>query len=119
VNSWQKVFAIAAAFNFVVGAPLVIAPYQILTLVDSVPGDLLPARMAGVLIITFGIGYAMVAAQPEGRRDIVRLGVIGKSALVAMVAVLWLAGEVAPVTAAITCGDLLFAYLFMSYLRHS
>ncbi len=118
MNSWQKVFALAALFNFAVGLPLVVAPAAMLAIVSSDPaGDLLPARMAGVLIATFGIGYAMVARQPEGRRDIVRLGVIGKSAIVAMVAVLWLAGEIAPVSAALSCGDLLFAALFLFYLR--
>jgi predicted acyltransferase len=117
VNGWRLMFAVAAAFNAAVGLAMLFAPAAISG--GSVASDpaLLVARTAALLILTYAIGYAMVAWAPRDHRGIVILGVIGKLSLVALVAWMAAMGEVPMATVVLVSGDLLFAAAFIVFLR--
>jgi hypothetical protein len=114
---WRIVFALAAFFNLAVGVPLLLAPRTALaSLVGGGPGDMVLAQILGVLISVFGVGYGMVARDPQGNRGIAWLGVIGKLPLPV---ILWfyVRADLVPVrTLLLSLGDLGFAVLFVLFL---
>ena len=78
---------------------------------------LLGLRQLGALIGSFGFGYAFVAARPAVNRDLIRLGIIGKSSFTSVVAVAFLTGLL-PLAAALPAAiDVLFVLLFLWALR--
>lgn len=114
---WKVVFALAAAFNFLVGLPLLLAPVAFYTALNQpVPTDLLSVQTSALLISVFGVGYAMVARDPPRNRAIVWLGLLGKAPLPLMVWLQVQAGKAAMSAFQLTLGDLLFAVLFVVFL---
>lgn len=114
---WTVIFVVAALFNFAVGLPMLLAPEVMLAqLGQPVPDDLLMTRLASLLIVVLGIGYAMVARDPAANRPILWLGVIGKAPIPLLV---WLGGGAAALSSSafiLSLGDLAFAALFLLYL---
>lgn len=114
---WTVLFVLAALFNVAVGAPMLVAPEAMLAgLGQAVPADLLMTRLASLLIVVLGVGYAMVARDPAANRPILWLGVIGKAPIPLLV---WLNGGAAALQSsafALSLGDLAFATLFLVYL---
>lgn len=114
---WTVIFVVAALFNFAVGLPMLLAPEAMLAgLGQPVPDDLLMTRLASLLIVVLGIGYAMVARDPVANRPILWLGVIGKAPIPLLV---WLSGGAAALSSSaflLSLGDLAFATLFLLFL---
>lgn len=114
---WTVIFAVAALFNFAVGLPMLLAPEAMLaSLGQPAPDDLLMTRLASLLIVVLGIGYAMVARDPAANRPILWLGVIGKAPIPLLV---WLSGGAAALSSTaflLSLGDLAFAALFLLFL---
>ncbi len=114
---WTVIFVVAALFNFAVGLPMLVAPEAMLAqLGQPVPDDLLMTRLASLLIVVLGIGYAMVARDPVANRPILWLGVIGKAPIPLLV---WLSSGAAALSSSafiLSLGDLAFATLFLLYL---
>lgn len=114
---WTVIFVVAALFNFAVGLPMLLAPEAMLaSLGQPVPDDLLMTRLASLLIVVLGIGYAMVARDAVANRPILWLGVIGKAPIPLLV---WLSGGAAALSSSafiLSLGDLAFATLFLLYL---
>lgn len=117
--AWRIIFGLAAVFNFIVGASLVFAPGQgvaRLGIASAEPALLALAQLAGAMIVVFGVGYAMVAQDPAGGRQVARLGVIGKLAAFALGTAHYLAGAFPAQAFYAGCGDLVFALLFLAFL---
>lgn len=116
---WRLAFLVAALFNFAVGAPMVAAPALLATALGLAAGDPLLLQLLGWLIVTFGIGYAMVAINPRLHRGIALLGIIGKGGVIALT--WWLAwhGSVARDVALLAGGDLIFVAVFVAFLRRT
>ena len=117
MGTWRAMFAVAAVFNFAVGLPFLLQPEIIFSAVGQpVPTDVMFVRLAGALIATFGLGYAMVSYDPYANRPIVWLGVIGKFP---MPVILWFylqAGLIPVSSFAVTLGDAVFVVLFGLFL---
>ncbi len=117
MGGWKLLFWIAAAFNVVAGLPMLLAPADTLAkLVQPVPESLLTAQLAAWLIVVFGLGYAMVARDPQRHRGIVWMGVVGKAPIALLV---WLNGGAAALatpTFLLALGDLVFVALFLAFL---
>lgn len=114
---WRIIFALAAAFNFLVGLPLLLAPVAFYTaLQQPAPTDLLSVQTAALLISVFGVGYAMVARDPPANRPIVWLGLLGKAPLPVMVWLQMQAGKATMSAFQLTLGDAVFATLFLVFL---
>jgi predicted acyltransferase len=116
MTGWRLVFVAAALFNVMVGLAMLFAPTAISGADAIGRSELLASRTAALLILTFGVGYGMVAWEPRDHRGIVVLGIIGKLSLVVMVAIMASRGEVPVSTAALVGGDLLFVLLFAAFL---
>lgn len=114
---WTVIFALAALFNFAVGLPMLLAPEAMLaSLGQPVPEDVLMTRLASLLIVVLGIGYAMVARDPVANRPILWLGAMGKAPIPLLV---WQSGGAAALSSSaflLSLGDLAFAVLFLTYL---
>ena len=79
---WRIVFAVAAVFNSLVGATILLAPERMATTpFTGTPQEALLIQSCGWLIAVFGLGYALVAIAPLANRGIALLGVVGKAAM--------------------------------------
>ena len=76
-------------------------------------------QIALMAIFGFGIGYALVAYDPPRNRGIVVLGALLKVAVVAIIYAHWLFGDANVRMALLVTGDLIYAALFLKYLRTS
>lgn len=115
---WRGLFAVAAGFNLAVGLPMVLAPGALISLLGMRPVEPFFPRVAGLLILVFGLGYALVS-RDLARREIVLLGVVGKVGVVALLAWSWLDGSVPGSVVALGSGDLLFALAFATFLARA
>ena len=115
-------FGIAAAFNVAVGLSLLfLRPWlgPILKL-DPIAGtNQVLINLAGGLIVLFGYAYGLVARDPARYRPYIRLGIIGKLTAVASALAPWLAGQISWPLPLLAAGDLVFAALFVLYLRQA
>lgn len=69
------------------------------------------------LVFTFGVAYALAAVDHRRFRPYVVLGIIGKSLVVATCALAVQAGIVGAGSLVVASGDVLFALLFLDFLR--
>ena len=115
--NWRAFFAVAAAFNFAAGLPLLFVPAEMVgTLGIAVADDLMFHRLTGLLVACFGGVYALIASDPTHYRPMVWLGVIGKAGVVLLFTEAWLAGRIPFAAYAISLGDLAFAVGFLAFL---
>jgi hypothetical protein len=118
----RKLFAIAAAFNFVVAATLMFLSGGLFPLLglDPVAGaNLTLPCVAAALVASYGYAYACVAYDARKYRVYIPLGVIGKLMVVAAVCALWRSGDVSWRIPGFASADLIFAILFLDYLRRT
>jgi hypothetical protein len=118
----RTLFGVAAFFNFAVAAALLFLRPSFASLValDPVAGtNLVFVYMTAFLIATFGYAYARIAQDARRYRPFIELGAIGKLLAVAAVTGPWLAGEVRWQLPLIVSGDLVFAVLFIDFLRRT
>ena len=118
----SMLFGIAAFFNFAVAAALLFLrpTFGPLVSLDPVAGtNLVFVYMVAFLIGTFGYAYARIAQDPRRYRPFIELGAIGKLLAVAAVTEPWLAGEVGWQLPLVVSGDLVFALLFIDFLRRT
>ena len=112
----KPLFYSAALFNW--GAVLILALLaQPLALPP--PQDSLFAQNTLAAIFVFGCGYWMVGQSPKANRGIAALGAFAKLAIVALVFGHWLAGSATTQMAALVSGDIVYAILFIWYLRRT
>lgn len=116
----RRLFGVAALFNFAVAASLLFGRDWMTSLLalDAISGSNLQiANVAAVLIAAFGYAYWRAALDPRRYRPYIELGVIGKLLVVGAVVAPWLDGAAGWQLPALALGDLLFAILFVQYLR--
>lgn len=117
---FRRLLWIAAAFN-VFGAVLfafpAAPPGQLLQLPADVP--LTYRAVTALFVLQFAGSYVWLALQPRIDRPLVGFAAIGKSVFFALVVVLWALHELSAMTVATASGDLVFAGLFLLWLRRS
>lgn len=117
---WKGVFWLAALFNFAAGLPMLLAPdFAVNTFaLGPLPNNFL-VQGVGSLIVTVGIGYAFVAMNLN-LREIVMMGVVGKTAMVVLLFIYREAGQVSDAAFNTGMGDLAFTIAFVVFLlsRH-
>ena len=115
-------FGIASAFNVAVGAALLFLRPLLLSRLgfDPVQGtNIIIADLTGMFIALFGYCYLLVAIDPLRNRPFISVGAIGKLLAIACAVVPWLAGMVQMQPPPLLAGDLIFALLFIDYLRRT
>jgi len=87
---------------------------------DPIGGtNLVLANLAGLLVASFGYDYARVAGDPVTFRPYIHLGAIGKLLAVAGVVWPWWIGAVSWKLPALVGIDLIYAILFLDFLRRT
>lgn len=113
----RTLFTVAAAFNALVGLPMLFA-YPVAASLLQLQGP--PTAwfhiVAGVVLI-FGYAYWKIAQDPVAYRAYVVLGVLGKLLFVVVIYGHWLAGDLSSRVAALVTVDLAFAIAFAVTLR--
>lgn len=119
LSGWRLLFRVAALFNWSVAIPLWIAPVQLSQLLGfaPLPTDILYTDLFAVLVLTFGLGYWWVGADPVRNRVVLAMGICGKLLVVLVGYSHFLAGTTNLPFAALVTGDLLWALLFWRFLR--
>ena len=113
-------FGCAAAFNLVVGLALLFARGVVVSMLklDPIVGThVVLANLCGMFIVLFGVAYALVARDPITYRPYIAFGAAGKLLAIAAAVVPWIAGTIDAHIPLLTGGDLVFAALFLAFLR--
>ena len=119
IETSRKLFLVAALFNWMVGAVLIIDAAWLLDLfrVTPLPTEPLFVYLFAWLVIAYGIGYYWAARDPLANAPIIRLGIIGKLGVFGVVVVATLLGHTSWQMNILSSADLVFAVLFMAVLR--
>ncbi len=117
IKAVKVLFAIAAAYDIGLGFIFGLLYQQLYRWAGSVlPNHPGYVQLPALLIMVFGVGFAMVARDPIGSRSIMVLGVLMKLAFCAVVFYHMLFGEQIPFFIPFAAIDLCFAVLFaMAY----
>ena len=102
---WRLVFWSAAAMNFAIGLAAMLAP--------GMDND---ARIVGLLVLCFGIVYALVARDSRRYGPTLWAGLIGKVGVVALLAPTHFGPGGHPVMMVVLLLDIAFAVAFLTYL---
>ncbi len=102
---WRWFFYAAAAYNIVIGGA---------GLANSAAA--VNDRIVGLLVVCFGIVYAMVGRDPGRYGPVLWAGIVGKAGIVALLLPAVLGGTAAPGTGLILAGDALFTIGFLIFL---
>ena len=115
----RYLFTVAALFNVIVAASLLLAWPQMQQLLQLAPAEgsnRLLVNLCGVLVLTFGYAYYMAGRDPVRYRPYIVLGVIGKMLVVATALPGLVTGRQGYLLGWLTMGDLIFAALFVDFL---
>lgn len=113
----KPLFQVAALFNFAVGIPLMLAYPAVAPLLGMPPSPGVFFHVAIGIVLVFGYAYWCISRDPVQYRPYVVLGVLGKMVFVVAIYGHWLAGSASSPMAVLVTGDLIFAVLFVRYLR--
>lgn len=102
---WQFVFWAAAAYNAVIGAGSLLPP--------GAPRE---GRVIGLLVVAFGVVYAIVALDPVRFGSMLWAGLLGKAGVVALMAPAVREPETPKALGWILAGDAVFGVLFLAFL---
>jgi hypothetical protein len=115
-------FGTAAVFNLAVaGGLLLLRPWVApLLKLDPMEGsNVITHNLTACFVGLFGYAFALAALDPLKYRAIIWLGAIGKLLAVVCVAGPWLMGLIPATLPAFIMADLIYALLFIAFLRHS
>ncbi|HZR36105.1 MAG TPA: hypothetical protein VFA75_12055 [Nevskia sp.] len=116
----RRLFGVAALFNFTVAAGLLLLRPVLLPLLrlDPVQGSNVAfADLLALMIAVFGYAYWCVANDPVRYRPYIPLSIVGKVAVPLTLAACWLGGHASGRLVALGGSDLVFAALFLAFLR--
>jgi hypothetical protein len=113
---WSRFFAVAAGFNLIVGVSLLLAPMATTAALGLAPlADEVVPRLLGWTIAILGAAYAMVSRNLR-LREIVWLGLVGKTGTWVLFLHGWLQGAVPAPAMLAGSGDLVLALGFAVFL---
>jgi hypothetical protein len=116
---WRWMFVSAAAFNFLIAGPILLAPewsYGLAYLPPASAGALRFWGDFGFCVGIIGIGYAIVAVDTRENRGIVLLGAASKCFDVYILTTRWAAGVASPFVLVPAAIDGAYVLLFVWFL---
>jgi hypothetical protein len=119
VDQFFRRALLATGFMNFFGAALLAPPAVELRALAGFPeaGHPLYAWILSLWILFFGVGYLRLSVSAEQERFFVAIGAAGKASFSLLLAAFWLAGDL-PVRAAFAgSADLIFAAIFVYWLR--
>jgi FtsH-binding integral membrane protein len=88
-KNMKVMFYSAFAFNMVMAVIFsffVVSGFELIGVVPSIadisPQEEMFSQLFGVLVFSFGIGYLWIARDPEKNKQIIRMGIMGKTVVV-------------------------------------
>ena len=120
LSAARRLFIPAAIFNWsVAGGLLFLSDLTgpLLQLDPSGCSNLALRDMCMALVAAFGIAYWRIAFDPLRFRPYIELGIVGKALVVLVIYGHWLTGHIGWQLPAVAFGDVLFAVLFVNFLR--
>lgn len=118
----RVLFGVAGAVNLLVGASVLLAWSSLAPLLqlDPVHGaNLWLVYFSGSMIGLFGVVYLLIAHDPHTYRPCIAIFAAGKVLAFASALAVWLAGASSARLSLLLVGDLVFAALFVDYLRRT
>ena len=120
---WKILFLVAGLFNFLAGCLGMVFPAQGLRFASGLeitePSILFIFFMLCFVVALFGIGYFMVAFNAVANRGLVVVGIVGKISFPVMALYGYLNGLATLEFMLVIAGDVIWAGLFIHYLRTS
>ncbi len=117
---YKYMFIIGAAHNFLAGFVFLVAHEQLFSLIEIEPlANPVILQLLMALIIVFGVGYFWVGLDISQNRGIVKMGVLGKGAVIVLLMGHYFMGNIPILMAACCWGDIIFACLFIEFLLNS
>ena len=113
----RPLFRSAAAFNVIVGLPMLVAYPAVARLLGLEGPPTVWFHLAAGAVLLFGWAYWQIARDPVRNRPYVALGIVGKLAFAGIIYGHRLAGTATTATAVLVTVDVVYALLFMSWLR--
>lgn len=104
LGKWRAMLGLAALYNFLIGGVALFGP-----------GDV-NGHVVGLLVVCFGLVYALTASDPLRFAPVLWAGVIGKIGVIALVWPQVRAGAAVPGTGPVLAGDALFTLGFVAFL---
>jgi hypothetical protein len=119
MSGWQKFFTFAALFNLAAGLMMLFAPglfYRSLFIDEPITVEMkLYVDLFAVLVLTFAWAYWTVSRDPAAHRNLVMMGIIGKTLVVVVSWYHALAGSGPFNFALLVLADLVFAAFFLRF----
>ena len=115
----RALFTVAAIFNGVVGAAMLLAYDALAPWLGLPPQPTVWVHLIALVVLVFGYAYWRVAMDPRRFREYVVLGIVAKLAFVVAIYGHFLAGDVSAMLAALVTADLVFAGLFGAHLKRT
>lgn len=118
-RGWSRaLFLSAAVFNYGAGVGFLFAMPELASAIGihPVPTNPFFSQLAAILVIVFGWGYWRTAKNPFGTREIVCMGIFGKSAVCLLGIYGWYRGYVNLYIALFVVTEAMFAILFVIFL---
>ncbi len=113
----NPLFGIAAIFNFVVGGGLLLAyPWTARLLGIDGPPTVWFHITTGIVLL-FGYAYWQISRDPATNRPLIVMGAAGKLIFAVAIYAHWLAGTASGMMALLVTTDVVFAALYIAYLR--
>jgi hypothetical protein len=117
VKHARLLFYVAAVFNF--AAVVLLHPASgMATMLGLSPaaGSGVFDQIALLAIFAFGVGYWLVARNPDRNRDLVKIALTAKLGVVGIIVAHFLAGSANARLVLLVSGDLLFSLAFLYFL---
>ncbi|TNE51198.1 MAG: hypothetical protein EP343_03670 [Deltaproteobacteria bacterium] len=121
-NRWKPLFWVAMGYNVVAAIGPLVMPKLFTTLFFATSPaslsviSLLHIQLAWICVFAFGVGYGIVALNPQYNRGILLLGILGKLYVGVLFSVFWWSGHLQVAAFLGGLGDIVFAALFFIYL---
>ena len=119
----KRLFTIGAIWNWAVAALLFsassISNDALSLFLNRIPNSFLWFNLFMGVVVILGLGYYWVAQDVRRNRDIIKLGILAKSLVVALVVPAWFSGEVTTLTVGAATVDFVFTILFVDVLLNT
>jgi hypothetical protein len=122
LNRWKPFFWTAAVYNLLAAAVALLAPDFHVEQFFAAPAVLegpvarIYTQAFWVSVLLFGVGYAIVARNPDRNHGILLLAALGKAYVFVAFVRAWLAGSMRTLALLGGIGDLIFAAGFVWFL---
>ena len=119
----KRLFTVGALWNWGMAALLLgLAAFSLEGLswfLNDIPENIMWFHICMGLVAIFGLAYYWVAQDVRRNRDIIKMGVLGKTLVVVLIVPAWYAGQVTTLGAAAATVDFVFTVLFVDVLLNT